>query len=172
MRWVRPALTTLSNFFALRVSERSRPFSAGTSVFVAWSSAARCTALGKTSFDDWPLLTSSLAWTLPPASAAMTSLAFMFDEVPEPVWNTSIGNWSSCSPFATASAALAIASATCGSRRSSSALAVAAGGGARGRGVGARRGALGGGEPVDHRGRDGLAGDGEVVDGLLGLAAV
>src|SRR3954462_12959182 len=126
MRWVRPALTTLSNFFALRVSERSRPFSAGTSVFVAWSSAARCTALGKTSFDDWPLLTSSLAWTLPPASAAMTSLAFMFDEVPEPVWKTSIGNWSSCSPRATASAALAIASATCGARRASPALARAA----------------------------------------------
>ena len=31
----------------------------------------------------------------------MTSLAFMFDEVPEPVWKTSIGNWSSSSPSAT-----------------------------------------------------------------------
>ena len=29
---------------------------------------------------------------------AITSLAFMFDEVPEPVWKTSIGNWSSNSP--------------------------------------------------------------------------
>ena len=29
------------------------------------------------------------------ASVAMTSLAFMFDEVPEPVWKTSTGNWSS-----------------------------------------------------------------------------
>ena len=39
-------------------------------------------------------------------------------------------------------------------------------------GVGARGGALEAAEPVDHRRRDGLAGDGEVVDSLLGLAAV
>ena len=32
------------------------------------------------------------------ARRAMTSLAFMFELVPEPVWNTSIGNWSSWSP--------------------------------------------------------------------------
>src|SRR6478672_5075709 len=49
----------------------------------------------------------------------MTSLAFMFDEVPEPVWKTSIGNWLSCSPAAMASAAVAIASATAGSSRPS-----------------------------------------------------
>jgi hypothetical protein len=42
---------------------------------------------------------------------AMTSLAFMLDEVPEPVWKTSTGNWLSCSPFATASPAAAIESA-------------------------------------------------------------
>jgi len=47
----------------------------------------------------------------------------MFDDVPEPVWKTSIGNWSSWSPRATASAAAAIFSATAGSRRSSSAFA-------------------------------------------------
>ena len=33
----------------------------------------------------------------------MTSLAFMFDDVPEPVWNTSIGNSASQSPRATSS---------------------------------------------------------------------
>ena len=38
----------------------------------------------------------------------MTSLAFMFVEVPEPVWKTSIGNWSSCLPAAISSAAAAI----------------------------------------------------------------
>ena len=32
------------------------------------------------------------------ASVAITSLAFMLLEVPEPVWKTSIGNASSCSP--------------------------------------------------------------------------
>ena len=41
----------------------------------------------------------------------MTSLAFMLELVPEPVWKTSMGNWSSCSPAATASAAAAIAAA-------------------------------------------------------------
>ena len=34
----------------------------------------------------------------------MTSLAFIFELVPEPVWNTSIGKCSSCSPAATVSA--------------------------------------------------------------------
>ena len=43
----------------------------------------------------------------------MTSFAFMLDEVPEPVWNTSIGNSASQSPCATSSAAswIAVASA-------------------------------------------------------------
>ena len=31
------------------------------------------------------MLTSSLGWTSLPASRAITSLAFMFDDVPEPV---------------------------------------------------------------------------------------
>ncbi len=56
----------------------------------------------------------------------MTSLAFMFDEVPEPVWKTSIGNWSSCSPAAIASPAAAIRSATSGSSSPSSAFTRAA----------------------------------------------
>ncbi len=56
------------------------------------------------------MLTWSLGCALRrPARLAITSLAFMFDEVPEPVWKTSIGNWSSCSPAATASPATAIA---------------------------------------------------------------
>ena len=50
----------------------------------------------------------------------------MFDEVPEPVWKTSIGNWSSCSPAATASPAAAIRSAMSASSRPSSALTRAA----------------------------------------------
>ena len=60
---------------------------------------ARWTAEGKTSLDDWPMFTSSFACTPSPARLAMTSFAFMFDEVPEPVWKTSIGNWSSSSPL-------------------------------------------------------------------------
>ena len=56
----------------------------------------------------------------------MTSLAFMFEEVPEPVWKTSIGNWSSCSPRATASPASAMRSARAGSSSPRSALTRAA----------------------------------------------
>ncbi len=90
------------------------------------SSAARWTADGKTSLDDWPMFTSSFGWTSSPASAASTSLAFMFEEVPEPVWKTSIGNWSSSSPAATRSAAAAMRSALSVSSRPSSAFTRAA----------------------------------------------
>ena len=79
------------------------------------STAATCNAVGMTSLDDCPMLTSSLAWTLRPsardARVAITSLAFMLDEVPEPVWKTSIGNSASYLPAATAAAADSIASA-------------------------------------------------------------
>ncbi len=72
------------------------------------------------------MLTSSLAWTPSPARVAITSFAFMFDEVPEPVWKTSIGNWSSSSPSAMRSAAAAIRSAFSRSSRPRSALTWAA----------------------------------------------
>ena len=72
------------------------------------------------------MFTWSFAWASSPASVAMTSLAFMFDEVPDPVWKTSIGNWSSCSPAATASAAVAMRPATASSSSPSSALTRAA----------------------------------------------
>ena len=52
--------------------------------------AASCIAVGMTSFEDWPALTWSLGWTAEPrlalASLAITSLAFVFVDVPEPVW--------------------------------------------------------------------------------------
>ncbi len=72
------------------------------------------------------MLTWSLGWASSPASSAITSFAFMFDEVPEPVWKTSIGNWSSCLPSATSSPAFAIRSATPRSSSPRSALARAA----------------------------------------------
>ncbi len=72
------------------------------------------------------MLTSSFACTPSPASAAMTSFAFMFELVPDPVWKTSIGNWSSSSPSATRSAASAMRSATSASRSPSSAFTRAA----------------------------------------------
>ncbi|SLD05173.1 Uncharacterised protein [Mycobacteroides abscessus subsp. massiliense] len=48
------------------------------------------------------------------AILAITSLAFMLELVPEPVWNTSMGNWSSCLPSAISCAAAIIASAFSG----------------------------------------------------------
>ena len=72
------------------------------------------------------MLTSSFACTSSPASAAITSFAFMFELVPDPVWKTSIGNWSSWSPWAIASPAAAIRSAFSASSKPRSAFARAA----------------------------------------------
>ena len=113
------------------------------------SSAARWTADGKTSFDDWPMLTSSFACTSSPASVAITSFAFMFDDVPEPVWKTSIGNWSSSSPRATRSPAAAMRSALSASSSAE-------------RGVHAGRRRLEPAEPARDGDRNRLAGDREV----------
>ncbi len=111
---------------ALAPSEPLRRSSAGTSLSCVSATAARCTAEGKTSLDDWPMFTWSLAWASSPASSAITSLAFMFDEVPEPVWKTSIGNWSSCLPSAISWPAWAIRSAMSESSSPSSPFTAAA----------------------------------------------
>ena len=83
--------------------------------------AATWIADGNWSLLDSGSLTSSLGWTGAPsrslARLASTSLVFMFDDVPDPVWNTSIGNSRSQSPRATSSAAAAMASALAGSSR-------------------------------------------------------
>ncbi len=55
----------------------------------------------------------------------MTSFMFMFDEVPDPVWKTSIGKWSSCLPRATSAAASWIAAAVSFGMTRSSPLTVA-----------------------------------------------
>ena len=70
------------NASALAANEFSSCSRAGSSVFVASSSAARWTALGNTSLDDCPMFTWSFGCA--PESVAITSLAFMFDDVPEP----------------------------------------------------------------------------------------
>jgi hypothetical protein len=85
--------------------------------------------VGNTSLLDWLALTWSLGCTSRPservARVAITSLVFMFDDVPDPVWNTSIGNSPSWAPDATASAASTIASAVSWSSTPSSAFALA-----------------------------------------------
>lgn len=57
---------------------------------------------------------------------ASTSLVFMLDEVPDPVWKTSTGNWSSQRPSTTSAAASWMAAATSGSSTFSSAFTLAA----------------------------------------------
>src|ERR1700727_79057 len=56
----------------------------------------------------WSLACAGGAGSIPVTSAAITSLAFMFVEVPEPVWKTSIGNCASCLPAAISLAAFSI----------------------------------------------------------------
>ena len=78
------------------------------------ASAARWMAVGITSLDDWQMFTWSLGWTSreprsPPrisvARFAMTSLAFVLVDVPEPVWKMSMTKWLSSPPSATSCAA-------------------------------------------------------------------
>ena len=63
------------------------------------------------------MLTWSLGWTPTPSPAisrarrAMTSLALVLVEVPEPVWNRSTTNWSSSRPSITSVALATMASA-------------------------------------------------------------
>ena len=85
--------------------------------------------VGITSLEDWPRLTWSFGCTgfFAPSGAprislallAITSLAFMFHDVPDPVWKTSIGKWASHFPCAISSAACSIARAMGASRRPS-----------------------------------------------------
>ena len=87
---MRPALTSCDQAVAFSSSAAARCSSAGTSTVCTASVAARCTEVGNTSFEDWEALTSSFGCTGRPrrfdASDPSTSLMFMFDEVPLPVW--------------------------------------------------------------------------------------
>ena len=124
IRCVRPDFTTRANSRCFLRNVRPSFSAAGISSSFTARAAARCTAEGNTSFDDCDAFTWSFGCTgaAPPsrtdARAAITSLAFMFEEVPEPVWNASTGNWSRCAPATISSAAPAIALAvrrsTCG----------------------------------------------------------
>ena len=95
-----------------------------------------CMAVGNVSLDDWLRLQWSLGCTgslepISPPSISMarleiTSLAFMFDCVPDPVCQTTSGKWSLSAPLATSVAAVTIASPILASRLSSCILALAA----------------------------------------------
>ncbi len=114
IRWVRPDLTTVAHSTAFASRACSRCSRAGSRFRTTDSVAATWIDVGNTSFEDWEALTWSFGCTLEPndsaATVAMTSLAFMFELVPEPVWNTSSGKSAANSPAATRSAALFTAS--------------------------------------------------------------
>ena len=87
-------------------------FKWGINLWFVSMTAATCITVGKLSFEDYDLLTSSFGWTnLDPRSPprisialfAITSLAFIFDYVPEPVCQTTNGKCSSSLPCATSS---------------------------------------------------------------------
>jgi len=96
IRWVRPLFTTSANSLALLDRDSSSRRRAGINAVVSDWVVAMWIALGKTSLLDWEALTWSLGCTGAPcssvASDAITSLAFMLLDVPDPVWKTSIGN--------------------------------------------------------------------------------
>jgi hypothetical protein len=100
------------------------------------SAQAMCMAVGKVSLDDWLMLTWSFGWTgflepISPPSISMarfeiTSLAFMFDWVPEPVCQTTSGKWSFSLPSMTSLAAAMMVSPSFGSSLPSAILVSAA----------------------------------------------
>eukprot|EP01139_Manchomonas_bermudensis_P017219 Amastigsp_a516913_19.p3 type:complete len:139 gc:universal Amastigsp_a516913_19:873-1289(+) len=109
-----------SNDAALAARASRRALTAGKSCERNSSTAAMCIAVGNASFDDCDMLTWSFGCTgffepiVPPSSSIarfeMTSLTFMFVWVPDPVWKTTSGKWSSRRPSITSSAAATIAS--------------------------------------------------------------
>ncbi len=104
IRCVRPIFTTLSHWRALARRVFSSFLSGGSSSRRMATAAATCMAVGNVSLDDWPMLTWSLGCTgslapigFPAARHArleITSLTFMFVDVPEPVWKMSMGKCS------------------------------------------------------------------------------
>ncbi len=90
MRWVRPDFTAPVHSFAFFSSETARCSRAGMSSPMSAPVTATCTEVGNTSLLDCEALTWSFGWTGEPslcvARVASTSLMFMFELVPEPVW--------------------------------------------------------------------------------------
>mmetsp|Transcript_10137 Transcript_10137/g.25382 ORF Transcript_10137/g.25382 Transcript_10137/m.25382 type:complete len:346 (+) Transcript_10137:114-1151(+) len=116
IRWVRPTLMMFSNCTSFSARAWWSFLKAGRRRCSTVSTAAMCMAVGNTSLDDCDMLTSSFGWMgflepiTPPSSSIarleMTSFAFMFVCVPDPVCHTTRGKCSSSFPSITSSAAL------------------------------------------------------------------
>ena len=132
---VRPIFTTSANSRAFASMASCSRSTSGIS-FRICSAAAMCIAVGNVSFEDCDMLTWSLGWTgcllpsSPPAISMarfeMTSFAFMFVCVPDPVCHTRRGKCSSSLPSMTSSAALSIRRALSGGSFPNSSLTRAA----------------------------------------------
>ena len=167
---MRPSITTSENAADFAVSVSMSCATTGSSRASIVSTSATCITAGNTSFDDCERLTSSFGWTgffdptTPPAiwiaRFAITSFAFMFDCVPEPVWKATSGNSPSSAPSTTSRAARSISAAFAASSTPSFE-------------VRARRGELAEPEGADHRPAPAVArhADREVVDRALRLRA-
>ena len=124
--------------------------------------AARWMAVGKTSLlrlagvDVVVRVHRAVVPSRSVASVASTSLTFMFEQVPEPVWYTSTGNWSSHCPSTTSAAAAGDGLGDVPVDRLQA-------------GVDLGRRALDGGQGDDQVRVDGQARDREVLDRPLGL---
>ena len=97
-----------------RLRESISSVSAGRTPSSSAQTAAICRAVGNVSFEDCERLTSSFGCSsrLPASSLprfAMTSFAFMFVCVPEPVCQTTSGKWSASFPEIISSAAAQMA---------------------------------------------------------------
>ena len=101
-RWVRPILMASAKALSFSARRSLSASSAGIRCSCRRTRTDTWMAVGMTSLDDCPLLTWSLGCTgerdpiVPPrismARLPITSLVFMFVEVPEPVWKTSSTN--------------------------------------------------------------------------------
>ncbi len=121
---MRPILTMSANSSAFAASASRSRVTDGTNSWTTSSAAAMCMAVGKVSFDDCDMFTSSFGWMgdllprSPPASSMarleITSLTFMLVCVPLPVCHTNNGNSSPCAPAITSSAASTISAAFSG----------------------------------------------------------
>ena len=113
MRCVLPILTIEENSCALASKESLRWWTEGSSWFVICSAEDMCIAVGNVSLLDCALFTWSFGWTgvllpnSPPASSiallAMTSFAFIFVWVPDPVCQILSGKCPSRLPEITSS---------------------------------------------------------------------
>ena len=90
IKCVRPVFTTLPSALPRASTALRRCFNAGSKVCSVSSTAITRRLVGITSLLLWPRLTWSLGCTArfdaALATCAITSLAFMLDDVPEPVW--------------------------------------------------------------------------------------